>query len=124
MNRYLYRYFWGGRKACFLVVPAAADGADDLRMNPLALPSASGLRKMPGGGCWCARRRKTWGRRGAGPTKRRSRRAGGGGAAEWFESEGEEHVFFLAKPASDRAVAALMDRVVAFFTASDATDGD
>jgi len=50
--------------------------------------------------------------------------SGWGGAAEWFESEGEEHVFFLAKPASDRAVAALMDRLVAFFTASDATDRD
>uniref|UniRef100_A0A0E0B3Y3 Alpha/beta hydrolase fold-3 domain-containing protein n=1 Tax=Oryza glumipatula TaxID=40148 RepID=A0A0E0B3Y3_9ORYZ len=39
------------------------------------------------------------------------------GMAEWLESKGEEHVFFLNKPDCEESVA-LMDRVVAFLAAA------
>lgn len=96
------------RVAC----PEAEDGADDPRMNPLV---ARSLRDLP---CKrvlvCAAE--------ADFLRPRNRAyyeglaaSGWDGAVEWFESMGQPHVFFLHKPHSAEA-AALMDRLVAFFT--------
>ncbi|CAO2150457.1 unnamed protein product [Urochloa humidicola] len=110
-----------------VVCPEAADGADDPRMNPLAVAPASGggLQKMPGKRMLVCAAEKDFGA----PRCRAYYEAlvgsGWSGAAEWFETEGEDHVFFLAKPYNDPAVVELMDRLVAFFTATNAaTDGD
>ncbi|CAM0149550.1 unnamed protein product [Urochloa decumbens] len=93
---------------------AATGGADDPRMNP----PASDLRRMPGRRVLVRAAEKDFGTPRCRAYYEELAGSGWGGAAEWFESEGEDHVFFLAKPGSDPAVEALMDRLVAFFTAS------
>ena len=93
--------------------PEATDGADDPRMNPL-VAAAPSLRYLP---CKrvlvCAAERDS-----LRPRDRAYYEAlaasGWSGAVEWFETMGQEHVFFLFKPGCDEAVA-LMDRLVAFF---------
>ncbi|KAG2635492.1 tuliposide A-converting enzyme 1, chloroplastic-like [Panicum virgatum] len=93
--------------------PEATDGADDPRMNPL-VAAAPSLRNLP---CKrvlvCAAERDS-----LRPRDRAYYEAlaasGWSGAVEWFESLGQEHVFFLFKPGCDEAVV-LMDRLVAFF---------
>ncbi|RLN32812.1 putative carboxylesterase 12 [Panicum miliaceum] len=93
--------------------PEAMDGADDPRMNPLAAAAPS-LRNLP---CKrvlvCAAELDL-----LRPRDRAYYEAlaasGWSGTVEWFESKGQEHVFFLFKPGCDEAVT-LMDRLVAFF---------
>nr|CAB3453611.1 unnamed protein product [Digitaria exilis] len=90
--------------------PEATDGADDPRMNPLAV-AAPGLEKLP---CKrvlvCAAERDT-----LRPRNRAYYEALAasrwGGTVEWLESMGQPHVFFLFKPDCDEAVA-LMDRLL------------
>ncbi|CAL4985833.1 unnamed protein product [Urochloa decumbens] len=97
---------------------AATGGADDPRMNP----PASDLRRMPGRRVLVCAAEKDFGTPRCRAYYDALAGSGWGGAAEWFVSEGEDHVFFLAKPGSDPAVEALMDCLVAFFTASDADE--
>jgi len=93
--------------------PEATGGADDPWMNPL-VAAAPSLRNLP---CKrvlvCAAERDS-----LRPRDRAYYEAlaasGWSGAVEWFETMGQEHVFFLFKPGCDEAVA-LMDRLVAFF---------
>ncbi|CAN6382149.1 unnamed protein product [Urochloa humidicola] len=99
---------------------AAGDGADDPRMNP----PASDLRRMPGRRVLVCAAEKDLGTPRCRAYYEALAGSGWGGAAEWFESEGEDHVFFLAKPGSDPAVVALMDRLVAFFTACASANDD
>ncbi|CAN6204691.1 unnamed protein product [Urochloa humidicola] len=101
-----------GKLWCF-ACPEAADGADDPRMNPLAAAAPS-LRSLPCRRALVCVAEKDF-------TRPRGRAycealaaSGWRGAVELFESEGQEHVFFLVKPGSDEAVA-LMDRLVSFF---------
>jgi len=93
--------------------PEATDGADDPRMNPL-VAAAPSLRNLP-----CKRvlvcaaeqdlvRPRDWAYYEA------LAASGWSGSVEWFESKGQEHVFFLFKPGCDDTVV-LMDRLVAFF---------
>ncbi|CAL5081807.1 unnamed protein product [Urochloa decumbens] len=101
-----------GKLWCF-VCPDATDGADDPRMNPMAAAAPS-LRKLPCKRVLVCVAEKDF-------TRPRGRAyyealvaSGWSGAVELFESEGQEHVFFLIKPGSDEAVE-LMDRLVSFF---------
>jgi len=93
--------------------PEATDGADDPRMNPL-VAAAPSLRNLP-----CKRvlvcaaeqdlvRPRDW------AYYEGLAASGWSGSVEWFESKGQEHVFFLFKPGCDDTVV-LMDRLVAFF---------
>nr|BAJ85970.1 predicted protein [Hordeum vulgare subsp. vulgare] len=94
--------------------PGAVGGADDPRINPLA-PGASSLEKLA---CErmlvCAAEKDVLARRirayyegvAAGACR-------APGAAAWFESEGEDHDFFLGKTDCERAKQ-LLDRVAAF----------
>ena len=93
--------------------PEATDGADDPRMNPL-VAAAPSLRNLP-----CKRVLVCAAERGSLRPRDRAyyealAASGWSGAVEWFETKGQEHVFFLFKPGCDEAVA-LMDRLVAFF---------
>ncbi|KAJ1289980.1 hypothetical protein BS78_02G206600 [Paspalum vaginatum] len=96
--------------------PAAAGGADDPRMNPMA-PGAPGLESLrcervlvcAGGKDWAAPRDRAYYDAVAASTWH--------GSAAWFESEGEGHVFFLEKPECTKA-RELMDRIVSFVDGS------
>ncbi|CAM0951707.1 unnamed protein product [Alopecurus aequalis] len=97
--------------------PGAVGGADDPRFNPMA-PGTPGLENLrcermlvcAGLKDWAAARDRAY--YAAVSTSAWRGSAWRGGVA-WFESEGEEHVFFLQKPDGANAKE-LMDRVVAF----------
>jgi len=91
----------------------AADGADDPWINPTA-PGAPALERL---GCerllvcaaekdWLLARDRAYYKALAG--------SAWPGSAEWLESSGEEHVFFVMKPECDNAKQ-LMDRVIHAF---------
>ncbi|XP_066377345.1 tuliposide A-converting enzyme b3, amyloplastic-like [Miscanthus floridulus] len=91
----------------------ATDGVDDPRVNPLAAAAPS-LRDLP-----CERVLVCAAELDSLLPRDRAyyeaiKASGWGGTVEWFESEGQDHVFFLFKPVCDEAVA-LMDRLAAFF---------
>ncbi|KAJ1289983.1 hypothetical protein BS78_02G206800 [Paspalum vaginatum] len=94
--------------------PEATDGADDPRINPSAAAAPS-LRDLP---CErvlvCAAERDMLRARNRAYYEALAA-SGWGGTGEWLESKGEDHVFFLFKPGCAEA-AALMDRLVAFFS--------
>ncbi|RCV39741.1 hypothetical protein SETIT_8G247600v2 [Setaria italica] len=99
-----------------VVCPEAAEGTDDPRMNPAAAPA--NLRRMPCRRVLVCAAEKDFGAPRCRAYYEALKASGWGGEVEWFESKGEDHVFFLAKPADDDVVAELMDRLVAFFTAT------
>ncbi|CAN6196208.1 unnamed protein product [Urochloa humidicola] len=93
--------------------PDAVGGADDPRINPTAPGAAAALERL---GCervlvcaaakdWLVARDRVYYDAVAA--------SAWAGRAAWFETEGEQHVFFLLKPECDGAKV-LMDRVVAF----------
>uniref|UniRef100_A0ACD5XM53 Uncharacterized protein n=1 Tax=Avena sativa TaxID=4498 RepID=A0ACD5XM53_AVESA len=90
--------------------PGAVGGADDPRINPLA-PGAPSLERLP-----CERMLVCAAEKDVLATRIRAYHetvAAGACRAAWFESEGEDHDFFLGKPDCDSAKQ-LLDRVVAF----------
>nr|CAB3453612.1 unnamed protein product [Digitaria exilis] len=95
-----------------LICPQSTGGLDDPRLNPMAdgAPSLQNLacRKL----LVCSAERD-YARPRANAYYRAVKQSGWRGSVEWFESVGEEHVFFLHKPECDESLA-LMDRVVAF----------
>ncbi|CAN6196213.1 unnamed protein product [Urochloa humidicola] len=101
------------RKLWCFACPEARDGPDDPRMNPLAAAAPS-LQSLP---CRrvlvCVAGKDLLRPRGRAYYEALAA-SGWSGAVELFESEGQEHVFFLLKPGSDEALA-LMDRLVSFF---------
>ncbi|RLM87594.1 2-hydroxyisoflavanone dehydratase-like [Panicum miliaceum] len=95
-----------------IIFPGATGGVDDPRINPTA-DGAPSLTKLAGQRLLVCTASED-------PRAQRARaycdavRASGWrGKAEWFESEGEGHGFFVLNPGTSTA-AALMDRVVAF----------
>nr|CAB3457266.1 unnamed protein product [Digitaria exilis] len=95
-----------------LICPQSTGGLDDPWLNPTAdgAPSLQNLacRKL----LVCSAGRD-YARPRANAYYRAVKQSGWRGSVEWFESVGEEHVFFLHKPECDESLA-LMDRVVAF----------
>ncbi|XP_051188115.1 2-hydroxyisoflavanone dehydratase [Lolium perenne] len=90
--------------------PGAVGGADDPRINPLA-PGAPSLETLP-----CERMLVCAAEKDVLATRIRAYHqtvAAGACRAAWFESEGEDHDFFLGKPDCESAKQ-LLDRVVAF----------
>uniref|UniRef100_A0ACD5Y163 Uncharacterized protein n=1 Tax=Avena sativa TaxID=4498 RepID=A0ACD5Y163_AVESA len=90
--------------------PGAVGGADDPRINPLA-PGAPSLERLP-----CERMLVCAAEKDVLATRIRAYHdtvAAGACRAAWFESQGEDHDFFLGKPDCDSA-RQLLDRVVAF----------
>ncbi|CAM0951711.1 unnamed protein product [Alopecurus aequalis] len=91
--------------------PGAVGGADDPRINPLA-PGAPSLESLP-----CERMLVCAAEKDVLATRIRAYHgtvaAGGVCRAAWFESQGEDHDFFLGKPDCESAKQ-LLDRVVAF----------
>ncbi|KAK3133537.1 hypothetical protein QOZ80_6AG0537800 [Eleusine coracana subsp. coracana] len=95
------------------VCPGAVGGSDDPRVNPVA-PGAPPMEKQLG--CkrmlvCAATEDKLFARERAYYDAVAA--SAWPGTVDWFESDGEEHVFFLNKPECDKAKQ-LMDRVVAF----------
>jgi acetyl esterase/lipase len=95
------------------VCPEATDGVDDPRLNPLAAAAPS-LRNLPCKRVLVCVAEKDFTRPRGRAYHEALAASGWSGTAELFESEGQEHVFFLVKPGCDEA-AALMDRLVSFF---------
>ncbi|EAZ45011.1 hypothetical protein OsJ_29650 [Oryza sativa Japonica Group] len=95
-----------------LICADAEAGLDDPRLNPMA-EGAPSLQKL---GCRkllvCSAESDIVLARAA-AYYQAVMASGWPGMAEWLESKGEEHVFFLNKPDCEESVA-LMDRVVAF----------
>ncbi|XP_047047980.1 2-hydroxyisoflavanone dehydratase-like [Lolium rigidum] len=90
--------------------PGAVGGADDPRMNPLA-PGAPSLETLP-----CERMLVCAAEKDVLATRIRAYHqtmAAGACQTAWFESEGEDHDFFLGKPDCESAKQ-LLDRIVAF----------
>jgi acetyl esterase/lipase len=109
----LMERLWG------VVCPGATDGVDDPWVNPLAAvaPPRPSLRDMP-----CERVLVCGAELDSLLPRDRAyyealAASGWGGTVEWFESKGQDHVFFLFKPDCGESVA-LIDRLVAFFAAN------
>jgi acetyl esterase/lipase len=105
--------FWRANNDRWAVIfPGARGGVEDPRINPTAAGAPS-LTKLAGQRLLVCTASED-------PRALRAqaycdavRDSGWGGKAEWFESKGEDHGFFVLRPGSPTA-AALMDRVVAF----------
>ncbi|XP_004957044.1 probable carboxylesterase 12 [Setaria italica] len=95
------------------VCPEGTDGADDPRLNPLTATAPS-LRNFPCKRVLVCVAEKDFTRPRGRAYYEALAASGWSGTAELFESEGQEHVFFLFKPGCDEA-AALMERLVSFF---------
>ncbi|CAL5087978.1 unnamed protein product [Urochloa decumbens] len=95
-----------------LICPQSTEGLDDPRLNPMAggAPSLRNLacRKL----LVCSAEKDHYARARATAYYQAVKERGWRGSAEWLESAGEEHVFFLHKPECDESLA-LMDRLVA-----------
>ncbi|CAN6217909.1 unnamed protein product [Urochloa humidicola] len=95
-----------------VIFPGARGGVDDPRINPTAAGAPS-LAELAGQRLLvCTASEDPRGAR-AKAYCNAVRASGWHGEAEWFESEGVGHGFFVLEPGS-RTAAALMDRVVAF----------
>ncbi|KAL5201543.1 hypothetical protein ABZP36_035897 [Zizania latifolia] len=97
--------------------PSAVGGADDPRMNPLAA-GAPGLDNLHCERILVCTGEKDWAR----PRNRAYYAAvtasAWRGSAAWYESEGEEHVFFFLERPECATAKQLMDRVVKFVSGS------
>lgn len=99
------------------VCPDATDGVDDPRVNPLVVTAAApSLRDLLP--CErvlvCAAELDSLLPRDRAYYEAIKATSGWRGTVEWFESQGQDQVFFLFKPVCGEAVA-LMDRLAAFF---------
>lgn len=90
-------------------------GVDDPRLNPMA-PGAPSLRALAGRRLLVCSAERDFGRARAAAYYQAVKGSGWPGTAEWLESPGEEHGFFLLQPERDQS-SVLMDRVVAFLSA-------
>ncbi|KAM3317499.1 hypothetical protein ACQJBY_035284 [Aegilops geniculata] len=89
-------------------------GVDDPRLNPMA-PGAPSLRALAGRRLLVCSAERDFARARAAAYYQAVKGSGWPGTAEWLESPGEEHGFFLLQPERDES-SALMDRVVAFLS--------
>ncbi|TVU09855.1 hypothetical protein EJB05_43352, partial [Eragrostis curvula] len=96
-------------KLWLVVCPEASDGADDPRTNPWAAVSRS-LRDLPCKRVLVCAAEVDFLRPRCRAYYEGLAASGWGGTVEWFESEGQEHVFFLREPRGGAAVA-LMGRL-------------
>lgn len=105
--------FWRSNNSRWAVIfPGATGGADDPRINPMA-DGAPSLEKLVGERLLvCTASLDPRAPRGPGYCEA-VRASGWRGKVEWFETEGEDHGFFVLNPGSHKAVE-VMDRVVAF----------
>lgn len=95
-----------------LICADAEAGLDDPRLNPMA-EGAPSLQKLGCRKLLVCSAESDIGLARAAAYYQAVMASGWPGMAEWLESKGEEHVFFLNKPDCEESVA-LMDRVVAF----------
>jgi len=89
-------------------------GMDDPRLNPMA-PGALSLRALAGRRLLVCSAERDFQRARTAAYYQAVKGSGWPGTAEWLESPGEEHAFFLLQPERDES-SALMDRVVAFLS--------
>nr|BAK01355.1 predicted protein [Hordeum vulgare subsp. vulgare] len=98
-----------------LICPPESElGVDDPRLNPTA-PGAPSLRALAGRRLLVCSAERDFQRARAAAYYEAVKGSGWPGTAEWVESPGEEHGFFLLQPDRDES-SALMDRVVAFLS--------
>lgn len=91
------------------------EGADDPRINPVAAGNAARLRELPCERAMVCVAEHDFLRERAKAYCEAVKRSGWGGRVELLETEGEDHVFFLKEPRSEKALA-LMDRMVEFLS--------
>uniref|UniRef100_A0ACD5YEH0 Uncharacterized protein n=1 Tax=Avena sativa TaxID=4498 RepID=A0ACD5YEH0_AVESA len=95
-----------------MMCPESTDGLDDPRLNPMARGAPS-LQQLACRRLLVCSADLDLARPRAAAYYEAVKASGWRGTAEWMESTGEEHVFFLSKPECDESLK-LMDRVIAF----------
>ncbi|OAY81968.1 Tuliposide A-converting enzyme 2, chloroplastic [Ananas comosus] len=119
----IHAYFWGKEPLrgkmekmweYVFAGTSTTEGTDDPRINPVAAGNAARLRELPCKKAMvCVAEHDFFSER-AKAYYEAVKKSGWGGRAELLETEGEEHVFFLKDPRSEKALA-MMDRMIKFF---------